>query len=112
MSEARKVAEVAGTPFPIAENYTVHIHHCISTTQAKAALRKRVKIASLDWPERDYSRINISEGLLLPPSLRMRSNTDGAMLKLCDKYYDHDIYILLKKHCDEAGQSEIGRAHV
>lgn len=109
--EARETAREGGTPFPIAESYSVHIHHYVSTTQAKAALRNRIETASLDWPERDYSMIDISEGVLLPPSLRMRPNTDGPMLELCDKYYDHDLYIRLKKHCDEAGQSDMKRGY-
>ena len=41
----------------------------------------------------------------------MRSNTDRPMLDLCEKYYDHDLYIRLKKHCDEAGQSDMKRGY-
>ena len=109
--EARKAAKADGTSFPIAENYTVHIHHYLSTTQARATLLKRVKNAKQDWPERDHGADHISEGLLLPPSLRMRSNTDGPMLELCDKYYDQDLYNRLKEHCDEAGQSDMKRGY-
>lgn len=109
--EARETAKADGAPFPIAEKYAVHIHHYVSTNQARAALDKRVKAAHDEWPERDYEAIDITEGLLLPPSLRMRPATDEAMLALCDKYYDHDLYIRLKKHCDEAGQSDMKRGY-
>src|SRR3546814_20345105 len=67
--------------------------------------------SDLEWSEKDYGAIDISEGLLLPPSLRMRPNTDGPMLALCDKYYDHDLYIRLKKHCDEADQTDMKRGY-
>src|SRR3546814_7601973 len=74
--EARKAAEADGVPFPIAKNYSVHIHHYVSTNQARVALVNRIKIADQEWSEKDYGAIDISEGLLLPPSLRMRPNTD------------------------------------
>lgn len=109
--EARAVAKTAGVAFPIAENYTVHIHHYVSTNQARAALDKRVKLAHSQWRERDYGDAVISEGLLLPPQLRMRASTDAAMLALCDKYYDHDLYQRLKKHCDEADQTDMKRGY-
>jgi hypothetical protein len=109
--DARNAAKAAGTRFPIAEDYTVHIHHYISTTQARANLASRVKAANQAWPDKDYSTIDISEGVRLPPTLRMRANTDRPMLDLCDKYYDHDLYIRLKKHCDEAGQSDMKRGY-
>jgi hypothetical protein len=109
--DARVAADAAGKIFPIAANYAVHIHHHVSTTQAKAALTKRIKIADSEWQERDYSEIDISEGMLLPPTLRMRANLDAAMLALCDKYYDHELYLRLKKHCDEAGQDDMRRGY-
>ena len=109
--DARKEARADGIPFPIAENYSIYIHHYISTTQAKAALGRRVKVANDAWSEKDYSAIDVTEGLLLPPSLRMRSSTDGPMLALCDKYYDHDLYGRRKMHCDEAGQTDMKRGY-
>lgn len=109
--DARSAADAAGKTFPIATRYAVHIHHHVSTTQAQAALAKRVRIADKEWPERDYAEIDISEGMLLPPTLRMRPSLDAAMLALCDKYYDHELYRRLKKHCDEAGQSDMRRGY-
>ena len=109
--DAREAAKNKGVPFPIAKTYSVHIHHYISTNQARVALNKRVKTANNTWPEKDYHDIDITEGLLLPSTLRMRPNTDGPMLALCDKYYDNDLYIRLKKHCDEAGQKDMKRGY-
>lgn len=104
---ARKDAEGGASPFPIAETYCVHIHHHISTQQAREALDARVKTAHEAWTERDYSEVAVTEGLLLPLSLKLQPDTDGPMLALCDKYYDDELYLRLKKHCDEAGQSDM-----
>src|SRR3546814_871404 len=52
--EARKAAEADGVPFPIAKNYSVHIHHYVSTNQARVALVNRIKIADQEWSEKDY----------------------------------------------------------
>ena len=105
--EARKVAGKAGTLFPISEDYTIHIHHYVSTTQAKEALHERIEDAKRDWKERDYNDINSSEGMLLPPTLKLCSSNDDPILKLCEKYYDHELYTRLKKHCDETGQKDM-----
>lgn len=104
---ARWAAAESGTPFPIAEEYTVHIHHYVSTTQARQALSERIQAADQDWSERDYTTIHVGEGLLLPASLKLCPEKDAATLALCDKYYDHQLYLRLKKHCDEAGQSDM-----
>lgn len=108
---ARKDACAGGTPFPIADKYGVHIHHYISTQQAREALDDRVKTAHGAWSERDYDEVAVSEGLLMPPSLKLQPPVDGPMLALCDKYYDNELYLRLKKHCDEAGQSDMKRGY-
>lgn len=93
--------------FPIADHYTLHVHHYVSTQQARDALDARVNQANMQWPERTYSDIRISQGALLPSSLKLDPATDAPVLALCDKYYDHSLYIRLKKHCDQAGQSDM-----
>ncbi len=105
--EARKVAEEAGTLFPISKDYTIHIHHYVSTTQAKEALHERIGAANEDWQERDYNGINSSEGMLLPPTFKLCSGNDGPILELCEKYYDPELYTHLQKHCDETGQKDM-----
>lgn len=107
VSSARLQAAGADVPFPISDHYCVHIHHHISTQQARNALVERVETASTAWSERDYTDIAVTEGLLMPETLKLCPATDGPMLALCDKYYDHDLYLRLKKHCDEAGQSDM-----
>lgn len=104
---ARKYAEEEETPFPIADKYCVHIHHHISTQQAREALDDRVKTAHEAWSGRDYDEVAVTEGLLMPPSLKLQPEMDGPMLALCDRYYDNELYLRLKKHCDEAGQSDM-----
>ena len=101
--EARNEAEEAGTLFPISEDYTIHIHHYVSTTQARDALHERIGVANKDWQK----RIKFSEGMLLPPTLKLCPSNDGPILKLCEKYYDHQLYTRLKQHCDETGQKDM-----
>lgn len=93
--------------FPIADDYRLHIHHYISTDQAHSALKERVADASANWTERSFAHVDITEGCLLPDRLKLTEPNDATMLKLCEAYYDHQLYIRLKKHCDEAGQSNM-----
>ena len=93
--------------FPIASEYALHIHHYVSTYQAKETLHERVALANKEWAERSHQIVRITEGALLPQSLQMTPNTDATMLSLCGKYYDDDLYQRLKEHCDETGQSDM-----
>lgn len=97
--------------FPIAETYNLHIHHYVSTQQAHEALEERVGDAYENWPERSFASYRITQGLLLPPGLKMRDETDELMLSICDRYYDDHLYQRLKKHCDEAGQTDMKRGY-
>ena len=107
VADAREAATQRHAQFPIAENYAVHIHHYVSTAQARSALDERVRVAGQKWTERDYGNADITEGLLLPASLKMEPATDAAMLALCKKYYDHELFERLKEHCDEARQTDM-----
>ncbi|WP_299165337.1 hypothetical protein [uncultured Tateyamaria sp.] len=105
--------------FPIADDYNLHIHHYVSTHQAQDALAARVSEAERDWKEKTFDSVSITEGTLLPKNLRMGLVPDGedkmiaadildaSALSLCEKYYDHHLYLRLKVHCDEAGQSNM-----
>ncbi|WP_421505392.1 phosphoribosyltransferase-like protein [Brucella pseudogrignonensis] len=93
--------------FPIAEGYKLHIHHYVSTDQARAALTERVAHASTNWDEKSFADVDITEGCLLPTQLKLTHPADTSMLKLCESYYDDQLYNRLKKHCDEAGQSHM-----
>lgn len=93
--------------FPIAENYELHIHHYISSAQARLALVERLELAKAEWSEWTCSDYKVTESLLLPDSLPLARPIDGAMLDLGDKYYDHEIFTRAEKHCREAGQSDM-----
>jgi len=100
-----------GDKFPIANNYRLHIHHYISTYQARQALEERVQKAEQEWAEKSYGEVSITEGLLLPENLKLTDTDDQGILELCDKYYDHHLYLRLKKHCDQAGQTNMKRGY-
>jgi len=108
-----------GPSFPLAEGYTVHIHHYISTTQAHTALEERIVEARTKLPLRNYGEALITEGLLLPNDLKIgnvdketesifaTSPSDASFADLCDRYYDHDLFMRLETHCREAGQTSM-----
>lgn len=105
--------------FPLATNYTLHIHHYISTAQARDALEGRIEEAARKLVDRSFGDAVISEGLRLPPDLRLGSvdqatgkviatrANDESYLDLCDTYYDHELFLRLEKHCNEAGQADM-----
>jgi hypothetical protein len=90
--------------FPVAADYSLHIHHYISTHQARKALDERVQNAEKHWTERSFRCATITEGTIFPATVKMTCATDAPMLAICDAYYDDQLYQRLKKHCDEAGQ--------
>lgn len=105
--------------FPLAEGYNLHIHHYVSTTQAHNALVERVGEAERKLPGRSWGKAIVTEGMLLPDDIRLgtidkgtRQPTatraaDGKILDICGRYYDHELYKRLEKHCREAGQSDM-----
>lgn len=111
--------EHLGDKFPLAPGYTLHIHHYISTAQARDALEGRIDEAAEKLTNRSYGDAFITEGLRLPTDLRLGSidSITGAMtpskpqdapyLGLCDTYYDHELFMRLEKHCKEAGQTDM-----
>lgn len=97
--------------FPVSGSYVLHIHHYVSTEQARAALEERVADARANLANRSFDKVTITEGLRLPASLKMVGGADAAMLDLCERYYDDHLYQRLKEHCDEAGQSDMKRGY-
>lgn len=106
-----KAKEDLGDAFPIAERYDLHIHHYVSTHQSRQTLCDRVKEAEQKWDEKSFGSVAITESMLLPASLKMIGGSDAQMLAICDKYYDDQLYQRLKKHCDEAGQTNMRRGY-
>jgi hypothetical protein len=92
-----------GPKFPIADGYSLHIHHYVSSHQARRNLHEKLETASRDWEEKSFGKYNITEGLILPETLPLSEPGDAAALALCDKYYDPTLFKRLEKHCREAG---------
>jgi hypothetical protein len=93
--------------FPIAEKYALHVHHYISSHQARDELLKRLREAEEAWSERSFSEYKVTEGLLLPESMRLSRPSDDGILDLGDKYYDDALFKRMEKHCREAGQDSM-----
>ena len=97
--------------FPLAENFSLHIHHYITSSQAAKALDQRLKEADEQWEERAYSEATLSHGLVLPESVVLREPGDAEILHLCDTHYDHWIFKDYEKHCRQAGQEDMKRGY-
>lgn len=104
--------------FPLADGYTLHIHHYVSTAQARDALEDRITEAGEKLAGRSYGEAHITEGMRLPPDLRIGAVDAGALVtatrlsdepfvELCGTYYDDDLFKRLEVHCKEAGQSNM-----
>jgi hypothetical protein len=39
--------------------------------------------------------------------MKLNACKDGSMLDLCDRYYDHALFLRREKHCREAGQTDM-----
>lgn len=105
--------------FPLADGYTLHIHHHVSTTQAHDALVERIAEAKVKLEDKSFGQALITEGMLLPNDLKIATidketrvakpthETDEPIVELCRRYYDHDLYLRLEAHCREAGQTDM-----
>jgi hypothetical protein len=114
------------TKFPIMENYRLHIHHYISTVQARHALLERINGVIPLWSNRSFNEdVAVHEGLLLPSSLPLGTTSadtpsgglveagadglrathpeDREFIVLCEKYYDPSEFVRLEEHCRAAG---------
>lgn len=107
-----------GAEFPLRDQYTLHIHHYVSTTQAHEALQKRIDEAATMLSNRSYRDASITEGTLLPADLKVgnidasgsatpTTPDDSQIIDLCNRYYDNDLFERLKVHCEEAGQTNM-----
>jgi len=93
--------------FPLASGYALHVHHYLSTYKARQALDARVEDARTNWTDRSFGDISITQGVLLPEALPLDAVLDKNVIDMCGKYYDDQLYQRLKKHCDEAGQTNM-----
>lgn len=105
--------------FPLANAYTLHIHHYVSTRQAHDALVGRVAEAKERLQNKSFGDARITEGMPLPSDLKVATidtatravtltrAADGPIVELCGRYYDNDLFKKLEKHCREAGQTDM-----
>ena len=91
--------------FPLSIGYELHIHHYISSDQARDALDERIRIASCSMPELSFAKITVDESLLLPTDTKLDTSRDPEILDICNRYYDHSLFLKLEKHCREAAMS-------
>lgn len=89
--------------FPLAENFALHVHHYISTAQARKALDERVAFAHRNWNVKTFSEFSITEGIRLPDELKLTRETDREILDICDRYYDAGLDIRLDEHLKASG---------
>lgn len=94
-----------GEAFPIVDGYSLHIHHYISSYQARRNLDEKLAMAAKDWSEKSFGKYTITEGLILPETVALSQPDDAVTLSLCDKYYDHALFTRLEEHCTEAGMT-------
>ena len=115
VQEARKALK---DEFPLADGYTLHIHHYVSTAQAHQALKGRLAEAAEKLTDPSFGAAHITEGMQLPTNLPVgaidgagamaaKTPTDEPYLGLCGNYYDHKLFERLEKHCKEAGQTDM-----
>jgi len=96
-----------GNAFPIVENYDLHIHHYVSSMQAREKLLQKTDEAETAWAEKTYGSVTVTESLLLPDTVPLKAVRDAAMIDLCNRYYDHSLFVRLQKHCEQAGQTDM-----
>jgi len=92
-----------GNCFPLADNFALNIHHYVSSHQARQKLDELVGIAVMEWKEKTFGSVSITEGLKLPENLPLTKETDPEIWGLCDKYYDTQIDRKQEKHLKESG---------
>jgi hypothetical protein len=114
LAAARQSPAAAGRAIPVSERFSLHIHHYISSDQARNSINERLRfIASTRDVNQWFHEVIVTEGFLLPATTPISAASDPAMWAICDKYYDHDLYERLKEHLEESGQTHAkhGYAH-
>jgi hypothetical protein len=119
VQDARMRLVDSGKIFPLADGYTLHIHHYVSTRQAHDALEERVAEANEKLENKSFGRAFITKGMLLPSDIRVATidketrsptltrSSDGPIVDLCNRYYDDELFKRLEMHCKEAGQTDM-----
>ena len=93
--------------FPLTEDFSLHIHHYISSAQAHDAILERINAVKKELAGDWFASVEVEEGFLLPDSVRITEENEPGMWKICDEYYDHGLYEQLKEHLDQSKQTHI-----
>src|SRR3546814_222809 len=74
--------------FPLADAYTLHVHHYVSTKQAHDALVERVAEANKKLSNKSFGDVLVTEGMPLPSELRVaaidKSTRDVTLTQTTD----------------------------
>jgi hypothetical protein len=98
LGSARHHLETRGKSLPLSTNFELHVHHYISTTQARETIVSRLRDISKELGDNWFQAVHVTEGLLLPDNIRLTHESGPPMWDITEKYYDHDIYEQLKEH--------------
>lgn len=101
--DAQQNFEKKGKPFPLAPEYTVHIHHYISSEQARSTLEANRARVLEEWKDKTFGDIRITEGLRLPAEAKLDPIRDPEIWRLCDRYYDPAQDVRLEEHLEQSG---------
>jgi hypothetical protein len=98
-----------GADFPLKDDFSLHIHHYISSSQAKMTINERLAAITIERANNPtwFKKVELSEGILLPERVRLTERDDPEMWAICGKYYDHGLFEDLKEHLEESGQIHI-----
>ena len=103
--------EALGSELPLAEIYDVHIHHHVSTGQARRVIEERVARAREQWTDATFGDVLVSEGMRLSDEVPLDDTRDAAFLELCRKHYNGDLHIRLGRHVQESGLVDLRRGY-
>jgi len=109
LTKARERIEAEGECFPLTAAFSLHIHHYISSDQARRVIRERLDAIASERssPVTWFSKVDVTEGLFLSEATRVTAESDPEIWEICDRYYDHALYEQLKEHLEESGQTDI-----
>lgn len=96
-----------GDQLPLVTGHSVHIHHHVSTHQARTVIEERIDTAVPQWADVTFGTVTVSEGMKLPPEVTLDEERDADFLRLCDEHYNADLHIRLGRHVRESGLDDL-----
>lgn len=107
VSHARANLTKQGDYLPLSEDFSVHVHHYVSSMQAHNEISGQMAAVAADQPADWYHAYEVSEGLLLPAAIKLSPETDPDIWRLADSYYDGGLNEEMKEALEAAQQTEI-----